>query len=475
MKIPIPDDWDGNTWQCVKLEFPASDKWLALLNGMLSQWRRGRLWDEDTGTVLDAVAVGTEIWERNSALLGCGECEECEECPTCPPAESCGLSGGGGLDWGEEDDMACKGIADLIKIEDGKLWAKNDCCEWEEVGTLERQTEPIPDDPLNPDHDPGVTYSACGKAYAGAEILFSVAENLWDESDNLPWQWINHVESGVGLDLDNKWIIAGVNQAIIMQGVGFVKSLIINEPDKAWVRCQLYQMFDAVPEGATEEQFNEIRSAIKSHAGFNPFVMNFWDYVFFALGWKDFRDVTALNSTDITRDCTCVVTFTDPTPDWTGVTWSHYWNFTIDDYTAVPGNVLTEWVAGKGFVDWADVSTRYVKTGVDIPFVTEAGTITHVWARIHVGTGFDWSGDTFKMQTDAATVAGPAAVNGDPVTAGGDITIDSAASRVLGATDNHFTVVMEGHVNSPIEGATDPDSPRLLALAIGGTGTDPFA
>lgn len=83
-RVPIPDDWDGETWKDVCVHWPDSDKWLFALMGFLSQPARGRFWDERTGRVVDAQAVGKTIFEANLDL------DECTgvECPPGPQGET---------------------------------------------------------------------------------------------------------------------------------------------------------------------------------------------------------------------------------------------------------------------------------------------------------------------------------------------------------------------------------------------------
>lgn len=73
-QVPIPDDWDGQTWDCAIVEWPASDDWLAILRGLITWPQRGRFWDAETGSILDAQAVGLEIFNRNIAGDSMGSC-----------------------------------------------------------------------------------------------------------------------------------------------------------------------------------------------------------------------------------------------------------------------------------------------------------------------------------------------------------------------------------------------------------------
>ncbi len=62
---PIPDDWDGETWTCILIEWPNSIDWLGILRGLVTTPLRGRFWDGLTGSIIDAQNIGLEIEERN--------------------------------------------------------------------------------------------------------------------------------------------------------------------------------------------------------------------------------------------------------------------------------------------------------------------------------------------------------------------------------------------------------------------------
>jgi len=65
MQMPIPDDWDGETYCCHIVEWPDSPAWRTILAGLLLNPTSGRFWDGDTGIIIDAQAVGREIETRN--------------------------------------------------------------------------------------------------------------------------------------------------------------------------------------------------------------------------------------------------------------------------------------------------------------------------------------------------------------------------------------------------------------------------
>jgi len=83
-RVPIPSDWDGETWFGACVQWPDSDEWRAILMGLLSYAARGRFWNELSGRVVDAQAVGKAIFEANLELTAC----EGTICPPGPQGET---------------------------------------------------------------------------------------------------------------------------------------------------------------------------------------------------------------------------------------------------------------------------------------------------------------------------------------------------------------------------------------------------
>lgn len=50
----IPDDWDGSTFECQRIEWPSSSQWRAILLGQVSEPYQSTYWDETTGSVDEA-------------------------------------------------------------------------------------------------------------------------------------------------------------------------------------------------------------------------------------------------------------------------------------------------------------------------------------------------------------------------------------------------------------------------------------
>lgn len=45
----IPDDWDGSTFKCNRIQWPSSEQWEAILLGQMTEAARETYWDPETG------------------------------------------------------------------------------------------------------------------------------------------------------------------------------------------------------------------------------------------------------------------------------------------------------------------------------------------------------------------------------------------------------------------------------------------
>lgn len=70
-QLPIPNDWDGQTWATVMICVPDSPLWKASVSGQLYELSKARLWERETGVILDAAEIGRQIFE--SVDMNCTE------------------------------------------------------------------------------------------------------------------------------------------------------------------------------------------------------------------------------------------------------------------------------------------------------------------------------------------------------------------------------------------------------------------
>jgi len=77
MKMPIPDDWDGLSTCEQAICWPDSDKWRAILWGIIEMPYQGRFWDFSTGSFLQTKSKFEPIYkrnqERNRFIMSCNE------------------------------------------------------------------------------------------------------------------------------------------------------------------------------------------------------------------------------------------------------------------------------------------------------------------------------------------------------------------------------------------------------------------
>ena len=68
MKIPIPDDWNGEDTCTWAVCWPSSPQWKAILFGLLSSPSQGRYWDEATGNIRFTQATFLPFYNQNFNL-----------------------------------------------------------------------------------------------------------------------------------------------------------------------------------------------------------------------------------------------------------------------------------------------------------------------------------------------------------------------------------------------------------------------
>lgn len=319
-KLPIPDDWDGESWRCIQVQWPDSLQWSVILNGVMTGLTRGRVWDERSGMVTEAQAVGSEIWSRNFPYTLCGGDEQTQdEIIQIINAGGCGLSALEG--W----QMACLDLTNLIKIEDGKLWVRDSCCEWHEVtsdggglssgGGASGSWEEPPDI----DWDETDVYP-CGMATGCAEMLKDLGEYIWDNAPIIPTIFMPlAAQNHVNLDLNNAYVIAATNQALIMQGLVVISEGIIDleESDvieSDWideVKCALLPVMGSDGSVDADTLINTFKAWVIQHypssgesGGNNLFIQNYWNGVVNAVGKGNLADCAQSNMfEEMTCDC----------------------------------------------------------------------------------------------------------------------------------------------------------------------------
>jgi len=77
----IPNDWDGSTFECQRIEWPASPQWQAILLGQVSEPTKPFYWDDTTGDVDDAVEAVETAFELTVPNIYSQECDDVPNLP----------------------------------------------------------------------------------------------------------------------------------------------------------------------------------------------------------------------------------------------------------------------------------------------------------------------------------------------------------------------------------------------------------
>lgn len=477
MKLTIPDDWDGESWQCVQVQWPNSQAYRGLLLGFLSYLTRGRVYEEDSGSIKDAQAVGWQIWDRNYPFTSCdsnGDDDNGGE-PPAPPT-------GGGFDFdfdlfGDcEEDMA--GVLD-IKIENGKLWKRmSPCCEWFEVGSLSD-----PDDPGDPwgDTDEDPEYSACGKAYAVVDIVCRIVEESFTAADGYDiWLWPGRVESEVGLDLENNHLARLLAIVVLYKNIGEEYSDVISSFEKQRLVCSVEALFSDDSSGVSDALYEQIKGVFQTVITpdvVGGLAVNRWQMfsaALNALGRGNMNRVAILGAGDTSRDCDCPDTPIDPRDDWPTSDWAVYYDLkqgVPDGFTLVGDTV---WEAGKG------IKVVPGKSGLMNPAISADVTIAadttitygwHQWYVLWSGTDYQGNKSACKMTSETSTLwQGSNYPDTDP-SAGGRITKYGAGS--LNPPDGSQVWAWSLEMNT-LDGANEDRQVWVESIGLAGNGTNPF-
>lgn len=78
----IPDDWDGSTFECLRVEWPSSELWRAILLGQVSKASYAGYWDAETGDPDNAAKAVADGYNLTIPAIYEVECDEPVLVPT---------------------------------------------------------------------------------------------------------------------------------------------------------------------------------------------------------------------------------------------------------------------------------------------------------------------------------------------------------------------------------------------------------
>jgi len=240
----IPQDWDGETWTCWSIAWPDSVEYRRLLTGLLYTLTRGRSYDRDSGTIIDAQRVGFSIFDRNNPLVGCA-------------GES---AGNGVLDaiMARGGDSATALIDEdenmlYVNVEKNELVYVCGCKEYRfplatETGLEVRENSdgsttativPTVPDAL------GLDYSECGMAETLINRIYAVGEAIWNNRLT-PWNLGSAVQAAnPGYSFSMALVSTAYAGALVLAGFESVGDLdLFNSESKREWKCYLAGLID---------------------------------------------------------------------------------------------------------------------------------------------------------------------------------------------------------------------------------------
>lgn len=375
-QLPIPDDWNGEDWLCLQVQWPDSVKYRAILAGFLSYLGRGRAYDAQTGSITDAQEIGWAIFDRNMPMTPCAGRDD-EESPIEQPS-----IGELPCDWCYEgvneecSEMTCC-IDALEWRNDGELWYRQ-CGKWYLVEGGKGYPV-LPDDDIKeaPDEETANDW-ACSKATVIAEKLWQIAQYALDHYNDLNFIWA--IQDNVGLDLSNAQLL-GMQEFLIASSILQLENFqtVITEANKTELICRLSRVLDGSNNDIGAEQTQKIADAVRSLTSVwtDPLNWTFISQCVNSVGRENWRIVTR-NSVLTPGNCCPPEGIDFPA----GTTWAKDFDLTSSLYTgAVRGN-KSAFVEGQGIV--ADITANFDWiAGYEIARPSPAATSQLLYVELH--------------------------------------------------------------------------------------------
>jgi len=275
--------------------------WFAILNGLLAGLAAGRSWNEQGGSILDVQEIGRAIWDRSVPFLGC----DSEPIPLPTAGGHPGGSGGGYWLESEDEGMPCIDLSHMIDISrgDGHLWVLNGCCEWVDMGVFGGATEELITDPPGEQTDPETPFSACGKAKAILDAIYTVAQAMWGATNSDPWDMVNDVKSAsFPMSIKAKYALEGIFMASNLKALGYEEESVFDELTRQAILCRLARTLAADTGALSQDNINSINDAFNQNMEFETALFNAAGN---ALGLSQLSNISMVGQLNQTADCGC--------------------------------------------------------------------------------------------------------------------------------------------------------------------------
>ena len=312
MKLPIPDDWDGESFFCSQIQWPDSPQYVGLLIGFLSAMTRGRTWKESTGSVLDAQAIGREIFYMNFPFTDCNgdTSEDGNNEDPITGADQEALIGA--------ICMECSIPYDSLRWNNGVLEYRY-CGNWYAVsGTPGAPDWGDPgDEDIGDEPDGWVGATACSKTVAATDALFTIVDHMIDQAGDDAWPFDGLVVVRAAyptVNWDDVALLSAYLSALKLPIPGFdeqAKDPVARQD----LKCRMKELISTGNQGMTPEEYTACQSAVwnwgKAHFTFGEYgifdieIQNLYYKAWKAFGPGDMRKITTMASATGDEDCSC--------------------------------------------------------------------------------------------------------------------------------------------------------------------------
>jgi hypothetical protein len=360
-EVPIPDDWDGETWECVQIQWPSSVKWFAVLSGLITSPLRGRLWKASTGNIKATQQIGLQIDAANIPYTSCDGSDI--------PVVDTRTQFIYGSAFEEEENLMslCGYNPKAFKVEDGVLYVRDFCGDWVAIGAVTGGPA-IPPDIVIPDL-PEETWedaTSCSIASKLAVFVANIVTQAFYEVGTLEIIDLGDYLSDMrdkfpGIDLAYEPLINMYAYVGALDAVGYeneAKDPRIIE----WLRCFLVDKITATNSGISKSEYEDGQDVVMDAVYqvhprgslylFEATVAKLWDQAYESIGPDDARKITLNAQPTPGQSCDCPSSELPYTggvrflPSWDTATHPEY--VTLIQTSNNGKHLLIEWSAPSG-------------------------------------------------------------------------------------------------------------------------------
>jgi hypothetical protein len=283
---------------------PIPRRFIPFLLAVINPLRYPDVW---TGDLPDINLVTKQVEDFMVALIAGDRCAVATEPDTTIDVTepSCAVAPGGFCFFGG-DDMPCLDISSLLRIQDGVLYAKDACCEWIAIGTLEAQEQPPPAADVITLLPSGQELSACGRAFGVWTTVNETVKAIWDHKYDVPWSIIGNIKSAAPTNLTTLGLVDAIAQAVLVD-VAFGGDDVENFLKLQEVLCRIESQFEATADPLSDDEWGAIKSA---YTGFGdaidlPIANLYLVTATLAIGRERLSTMAQMGASNADQDCEC--------------------------------------------------------------------------------------------------------------------------------------------------------------------------